>query len=253
MSDILNTVGMLLLVYAVLFIPAVILFRFFTYLDKLSKSAQNSPKGKFLDDKIQLVFSKIEKVFPLPRPTEASLFVSSLAIILIALTYIDFWREVAYVGSGKHGGEMYLAIIYAFTGAFYSIYHAFSQREKTSGEYQAIRYFSILTLIGASFSSAVYIFNSKEFGFLFFSGLNFLHACKLLFLSGDKYLGDRIQLSNRQAERKEIFLGIIVVLLVFGVEKYIYDTHWSILFSSVLFFWSIVGSFFSRHPLDRNQ
>jgi len=245
MSDILTDLGMLIVVLGSLLIPALIIFYILRRIAKKYSIVEKSEKLQSItDQKIQSVFLKIEKVFPLPKPTEASLFVSSLTLILIACTYVEFWREIAYFGDGRNGGKWYLMILYAFLGAFYSIYHAFSKRNKTPGEEETLKYFSVITLIMASLSSGVYVFKSQEFGFIFFSALNFLHALKLIVLSGKKHLGDRIQISTRQAERKEIYLGIFVVLIIFGIEKYIYSTHWSILFSSVLFFWSLIGPFF---------
>ncbi len=226
------------------------IFYLLKYLDRNIKSNFSSFKESEFDRKILIkihgIYGILRRIFPLPRPTEASLFVSALTLFLIAFTYSEFWQEVSYLTEGEKGGEAMLGIIFIFCAAGYSIFHAFSNRAKTESEMRTLKYFSVITLILASVSSSIYIINTKEFGFILFSALNIIQALNLMFFSGKKYIGENVQLSDRNADRIEILLGTILVLVVFGIEKYIYNTHWSIVFSFTLFCWSLIASFLQR-------
>jgi len=68
-------------------------------------------------------------------------------------------------------------------------------------------------------------------------------------------LGEYIELPTIDAKLLEIFLGLLVVIVVLGIEKYIFYTHWSVVFSSVLGYWSIIGNLFEKkyNSLERQK
>lgn len=188
----------------------------------------------------------------MPNPTEASMFVMASTILLITLTSTDIWSEISYAISGEESGKAVLVLIYILMGIYFSIFHAFSQRKRTEFENQNLKWFSVVTLALASISTAVYIFNSKEFGYIIFTIWSTLQAILLMFFSGGKYAGEFVELPTRNAKLLEILLGLLVVITVISLNKLFFAKHWSLVFSSILLIWSLIGPYFESSELINN-
>jgi hypothetical protein len=189
----------------------------------------------------------------LPKPTEASMFVMALTALILLISSNDLWTEIKWTLEHDDKGKTPLIFIYILVGISLSIFHAFSQREKTNFEQETLKWFSAVTMAGIAISTAVYVYYSKEHGYLVFTIWNAFQALVILFLSGRNHVGEFIQLPKRNARLAEILFGIIVVIVVLGIERLYFGTHWSIAFSSVLVVWSIADNYFEETSWFRNS
>jgi hypothetical protein len=185
----------------------------------------------------------LRKLGLMPKPTEASMFVMALTALGLLLTSGEVWSEMSYVLSHDERGKSGLVFLYIGVGIFLSIYHAFSKREKKPWEIQMLKWFTVVTLVAVTISTAVYIYHAKQPAYLVFAIWNSIQAFALMFLTGKQYVGQYVKLPTRNATYLEVTLGIVVVISVLYLEG-LFNTHWSIAFSSVLVVWSIIESYF---------
>lgn len=185
----------------------------------------------------------MRKLGLMPKPTEASMFVMALTALGLLFTSGKIWSEMSFILSHDDQGKSGLVFIYIGIGIFLSIYHAFSKREKKPWEIQILKWFTVVTLIVVTISTTVFISQERQPAYLVFTIWNSIQAFALMFLTGKQYVGQYVQLPTRNATYLEVTLGVIVVISVLYLEN-LFNTHWSIAFSSVLVVWSIVGSYF---------
>lgn len=202
---------------------------------------------KFIDKRRRKINRILRKLGLIPKPTEASMFVMALTALILLLTTGDVWSEMFYVLEHDSRGKSGLVFVYICIGMFLSIYHAFSTKEKKPWEIQMLKWFSVVTLAVITISTAVFIYTTKQPAYLVFTIWNCIQVFALVFLSGKRYVGEYVLLPKRNALPLELVLGVSVVIIVLFVER-IFDTHWSIAFSSVLIVWSLIASYL---PYDR--
>lgn len=198
-----------------------------------------------------LVIEALKRLGLLPKPTEAGMFVMALTALILMFSSGDLWDEALWLMSedGRYG----LVIIYIAIGGVLSIYHAFSQRKKSDFEKRIMKYFSAITLVAIAVSTAVFVYESKQPAFLVFTIWNSIQAGVLMLFSGREYVGEFVHLPKRNAKLLEIVLGSVIVVVVFGIERLVFDTHWSIAVSSVLIVWLIAETFFERSRWVQNS
>ena len=166
----------------------------------------------------------------------------ALTSLVLLLTEGDIWSEISALVL-KEQVNSGITLGYIVIGICLSIYHGFSKREKKPWEIEIMKWFVTATLAGVAVSSAFFIYSERNFGYIVFTIWNGIQAFVLLFMSGKDYVGEYVKLHTREASYIEVLSGVIVVFLVLYIES-LYNTHWSIAFSSVLIIWSIVGSYF---------
>ena len=193
----------------------------------------------------------VKKTGLIPKPTEASMFVMAVTLLLLIFSSPDLPQEILSTISNSSNGKVILIFIYIIIGIYLSIYHAFSSRKKTKFEIQTLKWFSVVTLIGVSISTAIYIFNTREFGYIVFATWNALQAILLMFLSGKNHVGEYVELPKREARLNEVTIGFITVLVIIIVNKLIYHEHWSVTFSFIMMVWSVIGSYFEDIELSK--
>lgn len=185
----------------------------------------------------------LRKLGLMPKPTEASMFVMAFTALVLLLTSGDVWSEMSYILAHDERGKSGLVFLYIAIGIFLSIYHAFSKREKRPWEIQMLKWFTVVTLAVVAISTAVFVYHEKQPAYLVFTIWNSIQAFALIFLSGKRYTGQYVKMPTRNASYLEVGLGTLTVISVLYVES-LFNTHWSIAFSSVLVVWSIIGSYF---------
>lgn len=179
----------------------------------------------------------------MPKPTEASMYVMALTALLLLISNGQIWSEFGYILAHDERGRSGLLFGYVLIGMFLSIYHAFSKREKEVWEMQIMKWFTVMTLAVVAISTSVFIYVEKQPVLLVFAIWNLIQAFALIFLSGKRYTGQYVKLPKRNATYIEIVLGTLVVIVILYIEN-LFNTHWSVAFSSVLVVWSILGSYF---------
>lgn len=201
----------------------------------------------YIDKRRKVLIPILCKWGLIPKPTEASIFVMAFTALILSLTKLEIWSEMSYVlslGSSSESSALPI-FIYIIAGIFLSIYHAFSKREKKPWEVDLLKYFTVMTLAMVAISTAVYVYHLKQPGYLIFSVWNAIQAYVLIFLKDKNGGYAHITLPTRDASYVEVMLGTLVVISVLYVES-LYNTHWSIAFSSVLIVWSMVGNYFQN-------
>lgn len=189
----------------------------------------------------------------IPKPTEASMFVTALTATLLLISGSDVWTEIVWFIESDEKGRPFGILIYILIGIGLSVYHAFSQRAKTQFEQEVMKWYVAVTAVAIAVSSAVFIYFAKQPGFLVFTTWSSIQALAIIFFSGKNHMGEFISLPRRNARLAELILGVGVVVIVLSIERMYFNTHWSIAFSTVLAFWAIFDNYFENTLWYKNS
>lgn len=224
------------------------LFGLVTVLLMIGQSAKENLENYF-EKNIDKFLSILRKIGILPRPTEVGLFVMAITSVLV-LTIYNLWASLykILVEIGHPIGFLILSIF--FFGLGVSIYHIFTDREKTEIEVQSMRFFMITVLIGVSILTAVFIYHEKQNGYFILSVWSALQAIILYLLSDKRWSHKTIKMPIYQATRKELYLALVIVPVTIVSAKLL-DQHWIIAFSSTLIVWSYTEIFFGSRSQDQ--
>lgn len=202
----------------------------------------------FFERNTDKFLSILKKIGILPRPTEVGLFVMAITTLLV-LTIYNLWIPLyeMLVTTDDPRGFLILGIF--FLGLGLSVYHVFTDREKTEREIGFMRFFMVMILIGISISTAVYVYFEKQHGYLILSAWSAIQALIIYILANKRWADKTIKMPTHHATRRELYIAIVVVpIVVIGAK--LLDQHWVIAFSSTLFVWSYAEIILGSHSRD---
>jgi uncharacterized membrane protein len=166
----------------------------------------------------------------IPRFNEVSLFSMSLTCILLVATNFNYNIEFTAnpIDAGNYGIIGAYAVI--FSGLLLSIFHAFSDRKKSSFEKIFMLLFaSIISGFGGIWAGA-YLWYNMEGWLRILPIWNIISAYILLVSVRDTNSIEQ-RISDENASLLEVGLGALVTVIIFSVSQYGFSLHWAATFS----------------------
>lgn len=195
----------------------------------------------YLEKNFDQFLGMLRAIGILPRPTESGLFVMAITTLLVFTIY-NLWPTIYSMIVWVDDPRTFIVSGFLLFGIGLSIYHMFTDREKTEREVEIMKFFMVVVLIGVSISTALFVHSEKQPGYLILSVWSAVQAIVLYLLANRRWVNKTIVIDSGQATRKELYVALVVVPLVIIVAKLL-DQHWVIAFSSTLFIWSYAEIF----------
>lgn len=176
------------------------------------------------------------KIGVVPIYTEVSLFLIALSFILVSLG--NFHQLQTFLSEGDN--IIFLALM--FYGIIFSIYHAFSMKEKTDFQkFQMLLFAATMNAVSAGLALEFSLSNNINIFYIIFPILNFSNALFLfIFIGwGSKIPSLSLDLSlelvlSKQAKIYEIIIGSLFILTIFLISQYTFENYWAITLSMCL-------------------
>ncbi len=165
-----------------------------------------------------------------PRFSEVALFSMSLTCILLVSTNFDF--NLDFTVNAMNPGKFGIVGAYAVfcSGLFLSIFHAFSDRKKSSFEKIFMLLFaSIISGFGGIWAGA-YLWYHSEGWLRALPVWNIISGYILLASVRDTNSIDQ-RISDENASLAEVGLSALVTILIFSISQYFFNLHWAATFA----------------------
>ncbi len=168
----------------------------------------------------------IEQFFN-PHFDELTMFATGYSLILLITSgIIKEWKTISFSIDGDNP-FIYILVLMLFIGLFLTIYHAFSNREKTLLEKKAMVLFMGIINGATGIWGGYYILLIEKEVLIVFPILNFISGAVLLGgLRSGNINEDNIDDEN--ASIKQVVLSTIIVSTVFVIFHFIFESHWLI-------------------------
>jgi hypothetical protein len=164
----------------------------------------------------------------LPRFTETSLFLITVTVLLLVfLGGSSFHQDIYYhwLKDGHPGLIAMLGMIVA--GMMLSIYYVISIKPISKTGKDFLLFFVLFANFFAAYVAADYAFKYSIGIFVIFPILNIITTFLLFFT----FRLDFIDISDRQARKSELILGLIMIACLFFISQFILHNYWVITFS----------------------
>jgi hypothetical protein len=170
--------------------------------------------------------------FLIPHYDELSLFL--MAAVFIALYYTsgklqdDITAFLTRLGVWRR----YFYLTLFMVGMFLCLYHVFTKRQKTDVEKGIMLLFAIsinaLTGLIAGFYMIKY--SSTRDWVLIFPAWNIINSILLIIMQYVD-LFDETQISDRDATKTQLIIGLAAISIIFYICNYLFSLHWAITYS----------------------
>ena len=162
----------------------------------------------------------------IPQYDEISLFSMSFTcgLLLIAGALSTKWEMRMRSSSGDDGVIM-MIVIFFMAGLVLSIYHAFTDRRKTSFEKYLMLFFAVILNGFTGILAGTHCLEGSKGWLLVFPILNIVNGVVLLFMARKGLLDDR-NISDENVSLIQIALAATAIIILFTVCYYVFDLLW---------------------------
>lgn len=197
------------------------------------------------------------KGFFLPTFSELSLFMMSLSFLLV-LFFSKSMRSglFKFLTGPRSDPRIFMLLVFFGAGLALSIFHVFTEREKTNPEKYAMLFFAVVSNAVSGIFASVYILkqSSDSPGILLLLPIWNIINCILLLISFRAGLINERNISDEDATHFEVLFGFLITVVIFIVCRFVFKLYWAITFSICVIyatsFSDALGSVF--HP-ERRQ
>lgn len=166
----------------------------------------------------------------IPRFNEMALFSMSLTCLLLVAANFNFDFEFTANQMNARNYGIIGAYVVICSGLLLSIFHAFSDRKKSSFEKIFMLLFaSIISGFGGIWAGA-YLWYNTEGWFRILPVWNIISGYILLASVRDTSSIEQ-RISDENASLTEIVLSTLITVLLFSISQYGFDLHWAATFS----------------------
>lgn len=172
-----------------------------------------------------------KRSFLVPHYDETSLFVMSITFVLLYLVNktmrTDLHKLVSY------DSDIRLIIIVALcfvVGMVFSVFHAFSTRQKNIGEKAAMLVFAVLVSAGTGIYAGIHMLKNSGGWLIIFPIWNIINGILLLIMFRTGAV-DVDCISDRNATSAQVVMGLFSTFVVLVCCQYFFKLHWAITYS----------------------
>ena len=177
--------------------------------------------------------SKIKEYF-LPKYDETALFIMALSFSFLLVTDSQLKGQIASNFNARDPFHYLIAGMFTF-GLMLSLCHMVSSRAKSAREKYLMLYFAVLANASSGIIAAFYLHEQTGGALLIFPAINFLNSVLLISFMSEKVITHE-NISDRNSSKLELVLSIIAVIVLLIILHRIYDMHWAIIFSLIVFY-----------------
>jgi hypothetical protein len=180
-----------------------------------------------------------------PHYDEVTLFSMSVIFVLLLLMSKtmrgDLHKAVSRLfedGDAQAVMGFILLLVIFLGGAAYCIFHAFSAREKSVPEKAAMLFFALLVSGGIGMYAGKHMLETSTGWLMLFPIWNVIYGGLLLMKLGRLFAAVRYgrpidvsYISDENATRRQIMLGLIAVVIIIICCQFWFGLHWAVTFS----------------------
>ncbi len=190
----------------------------------------------------------------IPRYDEMALFLMSLAFVLVFFTNGDL-RSKAHqlIVEDKFDPRIYIALGLFVAGILFSLYHAFTMRQKSDGEKVAMLFFAVFVNGFSGIEAGTHMLEDSHGILLVFPLWNIINGGLLLLLYRFHVI-DESSIVDDNVTLLQIVLGSVVVVAALVVCRFYFEMYWAITFSiCVSYATNINGIVLEFFPLAKRK
>ena len=173
---------------------------------------------------------KRKRNFLVPHYDEVTLFVMSIMFVLLYMTSKTMRTDLYELIFRDREISLIAAFIFFAAGILFSVFHAFSTREKNIGEKAAMLLFAVLVSAGTGIYAGMHMLKSSGGWLIIFPVWNIING--ILLLAMFRFGSITIDcISDRDATCVQLALGLIAAIIIFICCQYFLKLHWAITYS----------------------
>lgn len=165
-----------------------------------------------------------------PHYDEVTLFSMSITFILLLLISKTMRTDLHKLIFYDFDLRIVLLAVFFLAGIPFSIFHAFSTREKHLGEKAAMLLFAVFVSAGTGIYAGRHMLQTTTGWLMLFPIWNIIYGGLLLLMFRMRLIGIN-RISDQNATRRQIMLGLIAVLIIVVCCQFWFRLHWAITFS----------------------
>jgi phosphatidylserine synthase len=169
--------------------------------------------------------------WPNSKYSELSAYLTSLTCVIIFCTHPDLRQYLSNIfDNSKEGGQIYALFIAGFIailGFVLSIFHVFTNRQKTQVEKYLMGAFTIGATAIAGIEAAIDELNSGGSFLVLFPIWNILMGIIMLY----QIRYGKFEVTDENATILEVSVGSILLFIVFAITYFTFHLSWAMAFS----------------------
>jgi hypothetical protein len=168
----------------------------------------------------------------IPVYDELSLFLMAATLILLYIVNTTMRVQIHNWISEYSNVSVYIVGAIFLCGLCLSIYHTFTNREKTDVEKWGMLIFAVLANAVSAIVAGLYVLKNDNVRnwLIIFPIWNIINGAMLLLMLRFKIIDEEC-ISDRDATPIQIILGLSAVLIIFIFCNYVFKLYWAITFS----------------------
>jgi len=174
------------------------------------------------------------KGFFLPTFSELSLFMMSVSFLLVFFFNESLRSRIFKIlDKPSHDPRIVMLLLFFGAGLFLSLYHVFTEREKTNPEKYAMLFFAVVANGVCGILASKYVMDKSTGAHPIFFILpmwNIFNCVLLLVSFRVGWITDR-NISDEDATRFVVLFGLLITVCIFVVCQFLFKLYWAITFS----------------------
>lgn len=202
------------------------------YLEKKKKGIyKKNNDGPSRDENVKEdVFSKVFANVLIPRYNEISLFLMSIAFVLLFFTNADLRIESHEFLFENFDPRSYIALAFFVIGILYSLFHVFTTLQKTDWEKTTMLFFAVMVNGLSGIAAGAKMLEDSHGLLVIFPIWNIINGLLLLIMFRFGIINEN-SIVDDNATPLQVLLGFIVVGVIFVICQFVYKMYWAFTFS----------------------
>lgn len=166
----------------------------------------------------------------IPQYNEVTLFLMGLSFVLLLVSEAPL-RDLMYRHlMDRFDLRNYLFLGLLLIGIMFSVYHVFTVRPKTTVEKHSMLFFAVMVNGMSGIAAGIHLLKDSHGLLLVFPLWNILSGVLLLLLYRLRFIGEDA-VTDDDASRLSVIVGVIVVTAVFAACHFHFHMYWAVTFS----------------------
>lgn len=166
----------------------------------------------------------------IPRYDELALYLMSSSFVLLFLTHAKLRAGIHYLLFDDFELDGLIAFGFFVVGMIFSLYHAFTTREKADWEKTAMLFFAVVVNSAGGIAAGVHMLKETRGLLMVFPLWNIVNGILLLLMYRSEIVDDSCIVDDN-ATPLQVVVGTIVVLTSVLVCTFVFDMYWATTFS----------------------
>jgi len=171
-----------------------------------------------------------KRSFLVPHYDETSLFVMSITFVLLYLVNKTMRTDLHKLVFYDSDIRLIIVALCFVAGMVFSVFHAFSTRQKNIGEKIAMLVFAVLVSAGTGIYAGIHMLKNSGGWLIIFPIWNIINGILLLIMLRTGAVNVDC-ISDRNATSAQVVMGLFSTVVVLVCCQYFFKLHWAITYS----------------------